>query len=520
MVPFPSKPACQAVILILVACGLPRFTIAAPPKTGKVVLKVVDKQSRESLAVRMHLKDAKGKAVRPPDLPFWDDHFVFDGEITLDLPPGNYAFELERGPEYKLLTGNFPVARKSDGYRELEMERILIMSGEGWWSGDLHVHRRPEEIELLMRAEELHVAPVITWWNDRNLFSDRGPPTMPLVAFDKNRFYHLMAGEDERAGGALLYFHLTQPLPIATAGREHPTPVDFLRQARRHEGVHVDIEKPFWWDMPTWVATGQVDSIGICHNHMQRSTVMGNEAWGKARDKRRYPDPLGNGYWTQQIYYHLLNAGLRIPPSAGSASGVLKNPVGYNRVYVHCAEELTWERWWEGLRAGRVVVSNGPLLRPKVNGHPPGHVFVGESGQPLELAMDLNLALRDPAEYLEIVKDGIIVHEVRLDEYANRKGRLPSVKFTESGWMLVRVVTQAPGTFRFASSGPYYVQVNDRPRISRDSASFFLDWVNERIEMVKETKEIKDEKQREEVLAPHVAARQFWEERVANANAP
>ena len=28
------------------------------------------------------------------------------------------------------------------------------------------------------------------------------------------------------------------------------------------------------------------------------------------------------------IYYHLLNCGLRVPPSAGSASGVLPNPVG------------------------------------------------------------------------------------------------------------------------------------------------------------------------------------------------
>ena len=39
-----------------------------------------------------------------------------------------------------------------------------------------------------------------------------------------------------------------------------------------------------------------------------------------------------DGYWTQDIYYALLNCGLRIPPSAGSASGVLPNPVGYNRV--------------------------------------------------------------------------------------------------------------------------------------------------------------------------------------------
>jgi hypothetical protein len=59
---------------------------------------------------------------------------------------------------------------------------------------------------------------------------------------------------------------------------------------------------------------------------------MATEAWGKPRDSQRLPGPLGNGYWSQELYYHILNAGIRLPPSAGSASGVLPNPVGYNRV--------------------------------------------------------------------------------------------------------------------------------------------------------------------------------------------
>ena len=84
--------------------------------------------------------------------------------------------------------------------------------------------------------------------------------------------------------------------------------------------VHVDIEKPFWWDMPLWVASGMVDSIGICHNHLQRDGMLDNEAWGKPRDKIEYPAPHGNGRWTLDIYYQLLNAGIRLPPSAGSAN--------------------------------------------------------------------------------------------------------------------------------------------------------------------------------------------------------
>jgi hypothetical protein len=58
----------------------------------------------------------------------------------------------------------------------------------------------------------------------------------------------------------------------------------------------------------------------------------------------------------------VLNCGLRIPPSAGSGSGVLPNPVGYNRVYVHLDEQLTYDGWWQGFKQGRSLVTNGPLL--------------------------------------------------------------------------------------------------------------------------------------------------------------
>jgi len=312
-----------------------------------------------------------------------------------------------------------------------------------------------------------------------------------------------------------MYYNLDRPLPIQEADREFPSPVEFLKIAREHASVHVDIEKPFWWDMPVWVATGMVDSIGLANNHMCRSGVYESEAWGKPRDRKFYPGDLGNGRWTQDIYYHLLNCGLRIPPSAGSASGVLPNPLGYNRVYVHCGDELTYEKWFEGLRAGQVVVTNGPMLRPLVNGELPGYEFSAAKDEIIELQPTLNLALRDKVEYLEVIKNGEVVSEVRLDEYAKSRGRLPKVKFKESGWLLIRAVTNNPRTFRFASTGPYYVQIGQRRRISRESAQFFNDWVLERAKRINLT----DAKQRENVIKYHRAARDFWKDVLGQANA-
>ena len=118
-----------------------------------------------------------------------------------------------------------------------------------------------------------------------------------------------------------------------------------------------------------------MNSIGLANNHMCRTQMLASEAWGKPRDQQRLPNPQGNGYWTQEIYYHLLNSGVRIPPSAGSASGVLANPVGYNRVYVYCGSEFTRDSWFAALKKGRAFVTNGPLLQVRTDNQLPGHQF-------------------------------------------------------------------------------------------------------------------------------------------------
>ena len=500
--------------LAICLCTLPGSQSLLAVAGGVVEIRVTDKDSGQPVAVRMHLKNQQGRPIKPSGHPSWNDHFVFDGKVELKLAPGNYTFEMERGTEYRVRSGNFTIQPNASDNELVTMHRFVDMKKEGWWAGDLHIHRPMKDIRLLMLAEDLHVAPVITWWNKRNLWADRKLPEELLVPVGNQRFYHLLAGEDERGGGALLYFNMPRPLEITAAEREYPSSARYLIESRKFDRCHVDIEKPFWWDMPMWIASGMVDSIGLCNNHMQRSGMLANEAWGKPRDEGRFPGVLGNGLWTQEIYYQLLETGHRIPPSAGSASGVLKNPVGYNRVYVHCGEKLDYNAWFEGLRKGQVVVTNGPLLRPYVNDQLPGHVFQSPAGSSLALQPRLNLSLRDKVEYLEVIKNGRVVHQVRLADYAQMGGQLPAVEFKQSGWLLVRAVTTNPKTYRFASTGPYYVEIGESRRISKSAASFFLDWVNERIEML----QLEDPRKREEVLQYHRAARDYWQKVVDGSN--
>jgi hypothetical protein len=502
------------VVVAFICCGGAGFA-GAETGVGTLEISVLDKQSGETIPCRIHLRDANGTPQKTKALPFWHDHFVCAGKVTLELPPGNYTYEIERGPEYSRGVGTTTVVQKNRTTVTVELTRLADLPSEGWWPGDLHVHRPTDDIKLLMQAEDLHVAPVITWWNDKNLWSGKALPPQPLVRFDRTRYYDVLAGEDEREGGALLFFNLSRPLAVAGSQREYPSPMKFLREARRHPIVSIDIEKPFWWDVPVWLASEQVDSIGLANNHMCHSQMSESEAWGKPRDDGRLPPPRGNGYWTQEIYYHILNCGLRIAPSAGSASGVLPNPVGYNRVYVHTGPDLSYERWWQNLKAGRSFVTNGPLLRVEAAGQLPGHVFSSPSGEVLEIALTARLTTRDPVSFVEIVCNGQVERKVPV-ENVFKTGSLGNIRFDSSGWFLVRAIADVPETFRFASTAPYYVEIGPKPRrVSKRSAQFFLDWVHERMGRIR----LDDAEQREEVLQYHRAAEEFWRAKVSAADA-
>ena len=495
------------------ACAtLGPLAVAGPG--GQLKIEVIDRDTKQPLACRMHLTNAAKRALKAPKVPFWHDHFVFDGEITLKLPRGQYAFDIERGPEYLVRSGQFTMDDFSSDTKVVDLKRFADMAAEGWWSGDLDVQRPARDLPLLMKAEDLHVVELITWPNGKALHGKTNVAE-PLVRFDENRYYHLSAGIDSRAGGTLLFFNSATPLDTAGFKGEFPPQQETIERAKAQGAVWIDAARAYSWDLPVWVACGGLDSVQLASSNLGRKTSVNSEAGGRPRDTLLFPPPMGNGRWTESIYYHLLNCGLRMPPTAGSGSGNVANPLGYNRMYVHVDGELTYDRWWEAVKAGRVVVTNGPLIRPDVEGEMPGHVFEAVDGQEVELEIGLTLATRDRVSYLEIIKNGELAQQVRLADWQEAGGKLPPLAFTESGWFLVRAVASVPDTYRFASTAPYYVEIGGQPRISKTSAQFFLDWVTERAGKLT----LPDSTQREAVMKYHRQAETFWREIVEKANA-
>ncbi len=521
MIPRPAILATAAALLAGLGMAMElrgeTLRIVIRERTGEGV-------SDRTIPARIHLRGPDGKSVRHPRLPSWNDHFVCDGKATLDVPPGAYALTVERGPEYRRATAELTVVAGETLERTVVIERWIDLAARGWWSGELHVHRPLEQVPLHLRAEDLHVAPVLTIWNQRNLWAERSLPERLVSSVDGDRFYHALAVEDERRGGALLFFNLRRPLDLSGQGPEYPSPVANLERALEQGGVHVDIEKPFWWDAPTWAATGKIDTVGIANNHMCRSRMYESEAWGRPRDTDRLPPPRGNGFFTQELYYRLLDCGFRLAPSAGSASGVLPNPVGYNRVYVKLPGKLDHASWWRGLVAGRSFVTNGPILlvsaREAGAAEPSlaGSVFRGEGR--VELTVSVEVDGNDPLERVEVIRDGGRVERIGPGDGDGDEGEsdggtttrvtaeVPLV-FERSGWFLVRAIADVDETFRFASSAPFWVEVDgQRSRIYRDDVVYFIEWIETRMARIRaatsdDLSGERREKRLEAVLAPH-----------------
>ena len=318
---------------------------------GQLELNVVDAATGQPVACRVHLMNQSRKAKKPPKVPFWHDHFALDGSILLKLPNGSYVFEIERGPEYRVVTGHFTINENAKDSKTIELNRFADMAHEGWWSGDLEVARPAKDIELLLRADDLHVAEVVGWGNGKGPPAKLAPVPQPLVTFDENRCYQLLAGIEQRPDGSLLLLNRNQPLDDADSAGESLT--SLIRRARDDGPAWIDVRRAASWDLPIWVALGLVDSIELADSELARRSTKADEIGSRPRDKLLFSGVSGIGRWPETVYHHLLNCGLRIPPSAGSGSGLAPNPVGYNRLYVYLGQEFSYDKWFEGLRRPR-----------------------------------------------------------------------------------------------------------------------------------------------------------------------
>lgn len=539
-----ASPAVRRVVLPMAAALIMGTAFLAHARAGgSFVLRVVDQEKGEPLPARLVLRRSNGTFAPVRRAPSAGVGAAIEGEVELSLPPNTYGFQLSRGPEYRVLSGKFTVDRDSSDSRTLKLPRIADLATEGWVAGDVMVQVRPQDIGPLMASEALSITGLLS--------APDVPLTLPPSTTDTVRT-DLARGTGSAAGLLVLGIDRAAlraaiddvstvssqksppaqsdpaEAPVNTAGRFSPSS-DFFRAVTRATGSaqpskdpKLVITNPLAWDVPVWLASERIDAVTILGDFLQLDRQILTLPESRLPTKFDYVGPHGIGRWAEQVYWQMLEAGLQLPPAAASGAGAVPNPVGYNRTYVHIDSPATKDAeslstaWWDGLWQGRSVVTNGPLLRPTLDGFTPGHRFEANSGEPLELTLELILASSDPVDYLEVVRDGRVVYHARLDELARTGGRIPPLQFDQSGWVLVRVMTKYESHFRAAISAPWFVTFDGQPRISARGVEFFRTWLAEREQVLSDL----PSEQRAHHIPYIRAARRFWQSRADAANAP
>jgi len=441
------------------------------------------------------------------------------GGFSVSVPAGDVRVAAFRGPEREPAVSVTTVRPGQTAAIELTLKRTAHWQGAGWWSGEDHIHAnyagpyylRPEDALAMAEAEDLNVSNMLAANAEGERIYDRefflGKPS-PL----STRTHILYWNEEYRnriVYGHMALLNLTRLIPpVYTSFEGTPHPWDYpsntmvAEQARKANAV-VDYVHPFVGmsrdpfdgtvsakELPVTAALGLVDVVDVY-------------PWGGL---------------ALDLWYRLLNCGLRIAPGAGTDTfsnwRSLNQIPGSSRVYVHTRGPLSYSAWIAGLRQGRSFVTNGPLLELEVNGKGPGDVLRSRAGEPLRVEVAARAESRVALRRMELIVNGAVV-AARESAGGHSLSLAWKQKFDRSGWMALRVSGDADdfplGAGAQAHTAPVYFETGGEPmRADPEAAAFFTGWIDRLWDLVEMRNRFEKPGHKEQVRALLMKARSFY----------
>jgi hypothetical protein len=209
-------------------------------------------------------------------------------------------------------------------------------------------------------------------------------------------------------------------------------------------------------------------TVGYAHfdGSQKNSTLLMDVALGTID----FVEVFQFGVLKAEPWYELLNAGFRVTGIAGSDFPVSLNRSPWPREIPLLGPERTlvkrnpavslFDAWAAGVRAGEVVISNGPLLDLTVNGRGPGAVVNGSG----TVEGGATAAFHRALEKIEIIVNGKVAASG--DVRGQREARLPfRLALQESSWVAARVTSPSleGEPIIQAHTNPVYVLRDNKP---------------------------------------------------------
>lgn len=374
--------------------------------------------------------------------------FYVDGHYEARLPAGRYELVIARGPEYRLVRRSFTVTADRETPIRVTLQRWDDLAAKGWYSGDVHIHaaRRSSHDDArllaLMRAEDLHVGNLLQMGNSGG------------VHFRQYGWNHV---HDD-----------AHPSFLLAPGQEDP------RTIRHGHTIHLNIKEPVRFP----------EQYLLYHKAFEATRAQGAvTGYAHAWDGTKYLEGLGHrkglaldvpfglvdfvevlqmGGDNTDTWFDFLNLGYKLTPAAGTDFPYIENVPGTVRSYVQLAGSFTSQGWFDGLKAGRTFVTNGPMLTFSVNGQGMGTELNVKPGD--SLVIEASAALNPDfgaLDRLELIEQGEVVRIVSARD-AQGKLRLEHRALASHGtWFIVRArgSGEAAPAELVAMSAPVYVRV-------------------------------------------------------------
>ncbi len=449
-----------------------------PPAAQRVTLRVIDKSSGKTVAVKLHCHGASGEYLAPVDRnrlanTFWYEDWSVDyvnpgghactyipGETTMSLPLGKVYVEISKGFEIA------PVRRVVEIRPEtteliFTLERVLDWRSRGWVTSDTHVHfLSPITAHLEGAGEGVNVVNLLaSQWGElmTNVGDFDGRTTWGSREAGGDGEYLVRVGTENRQHVlghiSLLGYSGRIIAPMTTGGPDESAlgdPVEMLltewaRQCHKQGGLVVIPHFPHpRAEHAAAIVTGDVDGVEMT-------------SWG---DLYGGIDPYSLADW-----YRFLNNGHFVAAVGGTDKMAATTAVGAVRTYTLLSRDRSfdYEAWKSGVRAGNTFVTYGPLMDFSVAGKPPGtRLKFGSAGATLDVEWRV-ASVTVPMSRIELVVNGEIRESLQVDP-SEARGHW-SVKVAGSSWiaLLVRGHYRDKPEIIAAHSSPVMVEVQGSP---------------------------------------------------------
>ena len=447
---------------------------------AKVAGSIVDKATGERVAARVQVLASNGDYPSPagaivkvgPGAPF----FYADGTFEVDVVRGPTQVVVERGTEYVPTRLDLDSPSQGTVAVEVELERWTELGDQGWHPGNTHIHydekedRPDERLQLDPRVEDLRMTAVsiLKRW-DLEYASNKYAPGM-LTEFSTAHHY-VQCGEENRHNalgshtpgyGHIMLLNIRNVVEPVSRGLlvdafdpDYPPLSYACDDTHRQGGIVIWCHNGNGMEAPVAAALGKVDAFNLFDPH--------------------WMDP------EYDIYYRMLNAGIRLPASTGSDWFISSA----NRVYTHTGGLFEYDSWLQALKDGRTFITDGPALSLLVEGEEPGEEIQASPGR--RLSTLVTWKSHYPITVAEVLLNGNVVAHDSFPQGSTGGHLEADVEVPADGWIAARLSSKARDSFLqpiFAHTSPVYVKVGRDSPEKRDAAAWFderiersLDWV-------------------------------------------